>query len=298
MWRRFEIRDRIQQLDPKADCHEIVQLAGTYEFPWLLRKSMEFALFRTFGVPRMSKLLDYTGQFRLHGQRRLDDTALLFAELVEHGSKSSRGRQTLRLINRMHGKYGIHDDDMLYTLSTLIFESMIWTRKYGWRSLTRNEIQGNYYFWVDIGTHMGIKDIPESLEAFERWQREYVRDNLRYAPTNRRVADASVQVILNWLPRFTRPLVRQIVYALLDDDLRRAFGYPRPWPLVSAALHGSLLLAGKLMRFMPPRREPYLVTKGKIRSYPDGYRLEELGPPEEIHGAGEAGAWVQNHENG
>ena len=290
MWRRFEIRDRIQQLDPRADYHEIVLLVGSYEFPWLIRRSMEFALFRTYGVPRMSRLLDHTGQFRLHGQRRTDDTALLLSEVVENGYKSPRGRQALRMINRMHGKYGIHNDDMLYTLSAIIFESMTWIKKYGWRSLTQNEIQANYNFWVVIGTHMAIKNIPESLAALERWQREYERDNLRYAPTNRRVADASSQVILNMFPRFAHPLVRQMVYALLDDDLRRAFGYPRPWPLVSAVMHGGLLLAGKSMRFMPPRREPCLVTKGKIRSYPDGYRLEELGPPEEIHGAGEAGA--------
>ena len=76
MWRRYEIRDRIQQLDPKTDCQQILFFTGTFEFPWLVRKSLEFALFRSFGAPSISKILDRTGQFRDHGQRRFDDTAL------------------------------------------------------------------------------------------------------------------------------------------------------------------------------------------------------------------------------
>lgn len=279
MRRRFEIRDRILQMDAKKDCAEIILLVGTYEFPWLIRKSMEFAFFRTYGIPRISKLLDYTGEFRLRGQRRLDDTALLFAELIENGHETPRGRLALRIINRMHGKYNIHNDDMLYALSTLVFESLIWTKKYGWRALTETEIQANFNFWAEMGVHMGIRGIPESLAAFEQWQREYLRENLRYDPANRRVADASIQVIQHWAPRIARPLVKQMTYALLDDDLREAFGYPRPWPLVGAFLHISLLLTGKLMRFMPPRRQPCLPTQQKVRSYPDGYALEELGPP-------------------
>ena len=35
MWRRFEIRDRIQQLDPITDCQQILFFTGTFEFPWL-----------------------------------------------------------------------------------------------------------------------------------------------------------------------------------------------------------------------------------------------------------------------
>ena len=100
MWRRFEIRDRIQQLDPVEDCQQIVFLVGTYEFPWLTRKALEFALFRSFGAPSISKILDRTGQFRDHGQRRFDDTALLIAELVENGYDSPRGRQAIRMMNR------------------------------------------------------------------------------------------------------------------------------------------------------------------------------------------------------
>lgn len=44
---RYDIYERIQQLDPERDCQTIVYLVGAYEYPWLIRKSLEFALFRT-----------------------------------------------------------------------------------------------------------------------------------------------------------------------------------------------------------------------------------------------------------
>ena len=62
---RFDIFRRIQQLDPQADCQQIVLLVGTYENPWLIRKSLEFALFRSYGVPQISSVLDQTVSFAI-----------------------------------------------------------------------------------------------------------------------------------------------------------------------------------------------------------------------------------------
>ncbi len=39
------------------------------------------------------------------------------------------------------------------------------------------------------------------------------------------------------------------------------------------------MLGGKSVRFLPPRRRPYLYTQQKHLSYPDGYEMEKLGPP-------------------
>lgn len=276
---RFEIRDRILGLDPKADCQEIVLLVGAYEYPWLIRKSLEFALFRSYGAPSISQLLDQTGQFKRHGQRRVDDTGLLLAEIVENGYDSPRGRQAIKLINRMHGKFDIANDDMLYVLSTFVFEPIYWTRRFGWRRPSQRENLANYHFWVEVGARMAIKSIPPTIEAFEGFKRDYERERFRYQASNRRVADATLQVLQNWYPKPLRPLVRQVVYAMLDEPLRRAFDYPKPLPLVRPLAHGALLLGARLLRFLPPRREPFLLTRAAHRSYPDGYQLENLGPP-------------------
>ncbi len=278
MWRRFEIRDRIQQLDPITDCQQILFFTGTFEFPWLVRKSLEFALFRSFGAPSISKILDRTGQFRDHGQRRFDDTALLIAELVENGYDSPRGRLALRMMNHMHRPHHIRNGDMLYVLSTFVFEPILWVERYGWRKLLQQEKLANLHFWREVGKRMAIQDIPETLEAFAHFQQEYERENYGYHPANRRVAEATIAVMQDWYPRFPYKGTRWAVYSLLNDTLRRAFDFPKAPALISWALHGSLMLGGKSVRFLPPRRRPYLYTQQKHRSYPDGYEMEKLGP--------------------
>ena len=104
---RYANRDRLLTLDPVEDHQEIVRTLSLYEFPWLITRSLEFALFRTYAVPSISKLLDETGQFRKYGQRRYDDTTLIMAEITEHGYDSERGRAALRRMNRLHGRFDI-----------------------------------------------------------------------------------------------------------------------------------------------------------------------------------------------
>lgn len=278
MWRRYEIRDRIQQLDPQADCQQIVFLIGTYEFPWLVRRALEFALFRSFAIPSISEILDRTRQFQDHGQRRYDDTVLLIAEFVENGYDSPRGRQAIRMMNRFHRPHGIRNGDMLYVLSTFIFEPIRWLERYGWRRLSPQEKQANYHFWAAVGRRMAIRDIPETIEAFARFQREYEDENYLYHPTNSRVAEATIAVLLSGYPRFAELGARWAVYSLLDDPLRQAFHFPKAPAPLSAAVHGFLWLVGKSMRFSLPRRQPHLLTQQTHRSYPDGYEIEHLGP--------------------
>ena len=199
-----------------------------YEFPWLTRKALEFALFRSFGAPSISKILDRTGQFRDHGQRRFDDTALLIAELVENGYDSPRGRQAIRMMNRFHRPHHIRNGDMLYVLSTFIFEPILWIDKYGWRKLLptgkdwRTSISGGK--WASAWPS---KTSPETLEAFAHFQQEYERENYGYHPANRRVAEATIAVMQDWYPRLPYQGARWAFYSLLNDTLRRAFDFPK-----------------------------------------------------------------------
>ena len=98
---RYDILHQVLQLDPEKDNQEIAFLVGAYEYPWLIKKALEFALFRTYGIPKSSRLLDSTSQFYNHGQRRYDDTTLLIAEIVENGYDSDRGLRAIKTMNRM-----------------------------------------------------------------------------------------------------------------------------------------------------------------------------------------------------
>ena len=123
---RYANLRRISSLDPVADHEEIMRISAGLEFPWDYQKSLEMALFRTYCVPTISGLLERTGEFERRPQKRYDDTAILMAELVEHGYDSPRGREALRVVNRQHGRYDISNDDMRYVLATFIYDPIDW----------------------------------------------------------------------------------------------------------------------------------------------------------------------------
>ena len=61
----------ILELDPERDAQRIAYLDTVYEFPFDTTRSLEFALFRTFGSPAISSLLDATGEFAQRAQTPL-----------------------------------------------------------------------------------------------------------------------------------------------------------------------------------------------------------------------------------
>ena len=67
MKKRKHISSKIESLDWKTDYEEIVYLLTAFVFPWDYQKALEFALFRTYAVPSVSKLLSKTGEFRDRG---------------------------------------------------------------------------------------------------------------------------------------------------------------------------------------------------------------------------------------
>ncbi len=95
------------------------------------------------------------------------------------------------------------------------------------------------------------------------------------------MGEATPDMFLGWyLPRFLHPLGRPFVYALMDEPLLRAFGFPMPSRAMRRVVEGALKLRARVLRFFPTRRTPRLRTRMKHRTYPKGYRIEELGPRE------------------
>ncbi|MFN6068626.1 MAG: DUF2236 domain-containing protein, partial [Pseudanabaena sp.] len=90
------ITERIAQLDPQHDCQEIVFLLTYQVFPWDIERALEFALFRTYAIPAISRLLAKTGELIKRPRKRYDDTELIMSEIVEHGYDSDRGQRALR----------------------------------------------------------------------------------------------------------------------------------------------------------------------------------------------------------
>ena len=275
------ILDGIRLLDPVRDHQRIVFLSTCYEFPFDTTRALEFALFRTFAIPTIGQLLDRTGEFQNRAQKRYDDTDILVSQLMEYGYDSDRGRRALRRVNQLHSPFAISNSDYLYVLSTFIFEPIRWNAQFGWRPMCEVERLAMFYFWREVGRRMNIKDLPGDYAEFEHFNMNYEATRLTYSEASGRVGLATLTMFLSWFPRHLRPFVRITMYALMDRQLRDAFGFPHPSQLTTRLVRRALRFRGFLVSWLPERRQPRMRSVMRRRIYPNGYQIDELGPPRE-----------------
>jgi hypothetical protein len=269
---------RISLLDPVRECREIVFLLTCFEFPWDIERALEFALFRTYAVPSISGLLDKTGEFSRRPPKRYDDTELLVAEILENGFDSRRGQAALSRVNQMHGRFPIENADFLYVLSTVVFEPIRWIERFGWRVLTSHEKLAIFHYYRELGLRMHIRDMPDRIAELERFNRDYEAQHFRYAETNRRVGSVTRDLLLGfYLPRPLIPIGRPVAHAVMDDPLLQAMGFPRPPALLRRAVTAMLKLRKLVLKRLPDRQSPHLLTEVARPTYPEGYGVEELG---------------------
>jgi hypothetical protein len=270
----------IAGLDAQAEYEQIYQILVSHEFPWDMNQSLSFALYRTYAVPSIGRLLKQTGEFTERTQKRYDDTALILDTVLEHGMTSEPGRAAIRRMNQMHGAYPISNDDKLYVLCTFVTMPIRWLDAYGWRPLTDHEKTATASYYRALGQLMGIKDIPATYQEFGDFLDRYEREHLGFDDGGLAVSEATLRLMATFGPnRFApRAAVTRFAKALMDDPLLDAFGYRRParWERRLAA--GALRLRSRIVRRMPPRAEPLFARQlPNIRSYPRGYEVTELG---------------------
>jgi hypothetical protein len=275
---RYHRLEQIQQLDPVTDHCLICNLLAGYEFPWDITRSLELAMLKTYCVPGISQLLDQTGEFHHHTQKRYDDTGLLVAEILKWGYNSDRGQESIRRMNVIHEHYPISNEDFLYVLSTFIYEPIKWNERFGWRLFSETEKLAIFYFWQAIGKKMQIRDIPSTYDEFAQYNRNYEQQHFIYSDSNRRVVESTVNLFLSWFPGFVRPMLKPCVHAMFDELTLTAFGWSNPPVFVRNLVEKSLKLRGHLSKWLLPRKKPDFFTDSKLRSYPDGYKLNDLGP--------------------
>jgi ER-bound oxygenase mpaB/B'/Rubber oxygenase, catalytic domain len=272
-WKRYN-----DSLDPATDYVEIYAKVVAHEFPWDMNQSLGFALFRTYAVPGIGRLLDETGEFTRRPQKRYDDTALLLEPPNRLGFEDPEAKAAIRRINQMHRSYDIPNHEFRYVLSTFVVVPKRWLDAYGKRPLTPTEVEASVQYYRTLGRHMGIKDIPESYAAFEELMESYEAEHFAYDEGGRRVADATLALMVGFQPRVARPVMGIFSRSLMDPPLRKAFGYADPPAVVVKISRGALKARGLLLRAFPARREPKLIEDlPQIRSYPDGYDVERLG---------------------
>ncbi|MFY0408823.1 oxygenase MpaB family protein [Solicola sp. PLA-1-18] len=277
---RYALRDRTDALDPETQYEEIVRILYWQEFPWDVNQALGLALFRTYAVPTIGRLLADTGEFTGQVQKRYDDTGLILDAVLEHGLGDPRGRAGVRRMNQMHGSYDISNDDMLYVLCTFVVCPIRWLEEHGWRPLTANEKRASVNYYRELGRHMGIKQIPETLWEFVLHLQAYEREHFAYDEGGRAVADSTLSLMTTFPPNHLLPRRAVLWFSrtLMDEPLLDAFGYRRPSRAARAVTRTAMGVRAAVERRMRPRTEPVRVRDlPQVRSYPDGYDVDRLG---------------------
>jgi hypothetical protein len=276
--RRDHWQREIDRLHPERDRLRITQLLAMHEFPWDLQQALSFALFRTYAVPSIGRLLFDTGEFTTDTQRRHDDTVLILEGIVEHGPDSPEGRQSVRRMNQMHGSYDISNDDMRYVLATFVVMPVRWVEDYGYRPLRGHEVEATVAYYRRVGALMGIKDLPDDYAGFSRLLDAYEAEHFRPDRKTRAVADATLDLLVSFYPRPLAPAVDLFARSLMDDHLLAAFGYRRPPAVVRWLSRRALRLRGQVIARLPARRRPtYARDLARVKSYPNGHLVARIG---------------------
>jgi hypothetical protein len=279
--------DEINRLDPYRDFHRINTINSRLEFPWDAEQSLRYALFKTFAFPGLphsgrmgsgTHLLVNTGEFLKRTQKRIDDTVLILLTLHERGLDTPDGRAALRRMNQMHGRYAIPNEEMLYTLSAFVLEPIRWNARFGWRKVGERETTAALESWRTLAGHMNIRDVPATLAELNALNRKIEQEHMRFHPNNLALAEATMRALLgDYLPQWLHGVGRAALSAVIEPHVLAAIGWPQPPRWLRAFVERTLRARGWLMRWLPRRRQPVHFLNRRYRSYPNGYKVGELG---------------------
>ncbi|KKZ68562.1 hypothetical protein EMCG_01010 [[Emmonsia] crescens] len=254
----------------------ILQDVGQLEFPFSYLKALQFALFRTYGIPTISKTLVQTGQFAKpeFSMKRYADTAVLIAEFVGNSPSSERGQAAISRMNYLHHGYRmsgkILDDDMLYTLSLFALEPIRWINRHEWRKASDLEVCAIGTFWKSVGDAMeisfenlpssktGFKDGIQFWEELRVWSEGYEKRAMVPSEWNKKNADQTIAVLLWDYPSLMRPVARNMLLYLMDDRLREAMMYEKPHVLYKATFAAVFKLRTLFLRYLSLPRPGFM----------------------------------------
>ncbi|QSZ28570.1 hypothetical protein DSL72_003068 [Monilinia vaccinii-corymbosi] len=257
-----------------ADAQKILGYVGELEFPTFYKMSAQFALFKTYGIPSISRLLEETHQFTSAStaSKRYADTSILIAECTSHPPLHPRVLKAIVRINYLHAPYQkagkISNNDLLYTLSVFIREPISWIQEYEWRPLNDMEMCALGTYWKGIGDAMKISYDPllqrpenhphpgpaapwrDGLDFYtdiNAWAQRYERQQMRPGVRScKKTADALVPLLIHSVPRFLRPFARDAIGVIMGPQLRAAMAHEEP-SLTHTLLTTTLLNVRKWM---------------------------------------------------
>ncbi|KXN91328.1 hypothetical protein AN958_01303 [Leucoagaricus sp. SymC.cos] len=139
--RTYQKKYEDRTLTPE-EAQKVMLVSSGYDMPLLLNCSLAFVLFKTYGLPSISKLLSATKQLKSSEtvSRRYADTEVMISTWVgcpisgyvtedKSGELDPRAMIALARVNYLHSKYNISNGDFLYTLILFAVEPATWARR-------------------------------------------------------------------------------------------------------------------------------------------------------------------------
>lgn len=267
----------VRTLDPVKDHEEIYRTVAQYEFGWETMLGLNLAFYRTFGIPAIAELLHSTGEMTERTRKRADDTGLLMYEMITHGLEAEHGRAAVKRLNQIHHRFEISAADYRYVLATFVVVPTRWIDRTGWRPLCCHERTATVEFYRRLGTLMNVSDVPADYAGFEKLLDTYEAEHFGHTAAAEALMAATRGLFAGRLPDRLKGLAGPVADTLLTPSLRAAVGAPTPALPVRALVNSLIRLRAATEAWKAPHTEPYL-TLGTAPSYPDGYRVEQLGP--------------------
>ncbi|KAG4428732.1 hypothetical protein IFR05_015782 [Cadophora sp. M221] len=286
MLKKFSFTDRkslarMTNIEAQAIMCQLAEL----EFPKIYYTSVQFALFKTYGIPTISGLLYSTKEFSTpeNASKRYADTGVLIQEFAGHHPRSERVIKALARMNYIHSRYQkagkISNEDLLYTLSVFVTEPISWVEKYEWRSMNDMEVCAVAAFWKSIGDAMEIQYhgyLPRSewndgLEFYvdiKTWAEDYETKYMVPAKSNKITADELIPLLLFYVPKRLRAAGCHMVGVLMGDRLRAAMMYPTPPPAYLQVANTIFRLRRLVLRYLALPRPGFMKVR-ELSDHPD-----------------------------
>jgi hypothetical protein len=272
---RYARLRRIETLDPVADHREITHLFMA-DFGSSLMLQAVSGFLMTYAAPRMSRILDATGQLGGNVAKRFVDTALLFRYPLEHGLGPGIGREAARRVNGMHRRYDIHPDDFIMVGVDVPLMALEYAGKFGWRPVSDIERDALVVYYGHLARAFGShRPLPPTLEGMREFWERYMDTELAFEPQNHRLARVMLDFVATMLPRAVRPQATELLLAQVDPRIVSACGFDVP-PAEAEAQSTALFRAiGQHDPAPDGAPDGLLAMAGAV--YPGGVHLDSLG---------------------
>lgn len=252
-----QARRLIDTLDPVEHAAEIIHLSMEVLLPisWA-HLGYVTAACRTCAVPRVAERIvrDGTGKQVRRPVQRDADTLTYFSAMMRRGQRSAAGRALARHVQDVHDAVGgIHPEDQLYTLATLILGPGRLAAAIGAHPPSATEDLARWHFWTGIGQGMGLSNIPPTLKDLETWAANYEHRLFEPNTICNAAAEAHINGLTDRFPGRTIDCARHVVASTLDPHTRACLLYPDP-PVASRLGARAIASAARLSDPLRPVR--------------------------------------------